>query len=70
MTRVLPFLLAAPLLGQPLDLAINNGRVLDPATNLDAVRHIGVRAGKIAEISTAPLTARRIIDAAGLTVTP
>ncbi|HTP34484.1 MAG TPA: amidohydrolase family protein [Candidatus Acidoferrales bacterium] len=70
MTRLLPFLLAAPLFAQPLDLAINNGRVLDPATNLDAVRHIGIRGGKIAEISTAPLTARGIIDAAGLTVTP
>jgi N-acyl-D-aspartate/D-glutamate deacylase len=70
MIRLMPILLAAPLLGQPLDLAINNGRLLDPAANLDAVRHIGVRAGKIVEISPAPLTARRVIDAAGLAVTP
>ena len=70
MTRLMAFLFAAPVFGQPLDLAINNGRVLDPATGLDAVRHIGVRGGKIAEISTAPLAAHRVIDAAGLVVVP
>ncbi len=46
---------AIPLLGQTYDLVIANGRVLDPATNLDAVRNIGVRGGKIAAISAAPL---------------
>jgi dihydroorotase len=70
MTRFLPFLLAAPLLAQSLDIAINNGRVLDPATNLDAVRHIGIRGGKIVEISATPLTATRVIDASHLTVVP
>jgi N-acyl-D-aspartate/D-glutamate deacylase len=44
--------------------------VLDPATNLDAVRNIGIRAGKIAAISATPLTARTTVDAKGLTVTP
>jgi dihydroorotase len=70
MTRFLPFLLAVPLLGQPFEMVINHGRVLDPATNLDAVRSIGIRDGKIAAISTTALTAGRVIDAAGLTVTP
>ena len=57
-------------MAQPFDLVINNGRVLDPASNLDAVRHIGVRGGKIAEISPTALTARRVIDAARLVVAP
>ena len=70
MIRFLPFFLAAPLLGQPFELVINHGRVLDPATNLDAVRSIGIRGGKIVEISTTALTAARVIDAAGLTVSP
>jgi N-acyl-D-aspartate/D-glutamate deacylase len=70
MRRFLPFLLAAPLLAQPFDLVINNGRVLDPATNLDAVRHIGIRGGKIVEISSSVLSAPRIIDATNLTVAP
>jgi N-acyl-D-aspartate/D-glutamate deacylase len=63
-------LFAAMLDAQSYDIAIANGRVLDPATNLDAVRHIGIRAGKIAAVSTAPLQARTTIDAKGLAVSP
>jgi dihydroorotase len=71
MTRALWFLAAVSLWAQqPFDLVINNGHVLDPASNLDAVRHIGIRGGKIAEISQIPLTARRVIDAGGLMVAP
>ena len=58
------------LAAQTYDLVINNGRVLDPATNLDAVRSLGIRAGKIAAISRAPLTGARTIDARGLVVAP
>jgi len=58
------------LAGQSYDLVINNGRVLDPATNLDATRSIGVRAGKIAVISATPLRGTHTIDAKGLVVTP
>jgi N-acyl-D-aspartate/D-glutamate deacylase len=71
MTRVLLFLAAVSLCAQqPFDLVINNGHVLDPASNLDSIRHIGIRGGKIAEISQIPLTARRVIDAAGMMVSP
>ena len=28
------------------DLVIANGRVMDPESGLDAVRHVGIRAGK------------------------
>src|SRR5580658_287987 len=55
---------------QTYDLVIAHGRVLDPATNLDAVRNIGIRAGKIAAISAGTLQGRSTIDATGLTVTP
>ena len=64
------FALTVPLLSQTYDLVIANGRVIDPATNLDAVRHVGIRAGKIAAISTAPLGGRATIDATGLVVAP
>jgi N-acyl-D-aspartate/D-glutamate deacylase len=70
MKRVLLLLVAGPLFAQPFDLVINNGRVMDPASNLDAVRHVGIRGGKIAEISQIPLTAKRTIDATGLVVAP
>src|SRR4051794_6454672 len=43
---------------------------MDPAPGLDAVRLAGVRAGKIAAISTAALRGRETIDAKGLVVAP
>jgi N-acyl-D-aspartate/D-glutamate deacylase len=71
MTRAAWLLCALSLSAQqPFDLVINNGHVLDPASNLDGIRHIGVRGGKIAEISPIPLTARKVIDASGLMVAP
>ena len=63
-------LAAGTLAAQSFDLVINNGRVLDPAANLDAVRSIGVRAGKIAAVSATPLTGKRSIDGRGLVVAP
>ena len=52
------------------DLVIVNGRVMDPATGLDAVRTIGIRGGQIAVIAETPLAAKDTIDAAGLVVSP
>ena len=51
-------------------LVLANGRVMDPATGLDSVRHIGIRDGKIAAISADPLTGDTTIDAANLVVAP
>src|SRR5438128_10186685 len=55
----------------PYDLVVANGRVLDPESGLDAVRHVGVRGGKIVTIvaGKAP-AARDTIDARGLVVAP
>jgi dihydroorotase len=63
-------LFAVPLLAQTYDVVIANGRVIDPATNLDGVRHIGVLGGRIAAVSTTPLAARTTIEAKGLVVAP
>jgi len=62
--------LCAPLAAQTLDLAIRNGRVIDPESGLDAVRNVGIGAGKIAAISAGPIEARAAIDATGLAVVP
>ncbi len=62
--------LIGAMAGQDFDLVIANGRVMDPATNLDAVRHVGVRAGKIAAVSASPLRGRTTIDAQSLVVAP
>jgi N-acyl-D-aspartate/D-glutamate deacylase len=54
----------------PYDLVIANGRVMDPESGLDGVRHVGIRGGKIEAVSEAPLEGARVIDATGLVVAP
>lgn len=55
---------------QQYDMVIANGRVMDPASGLDGVRHVGIRAGKIAAVSTRPLQGRETVEAKGLVVAP
>ena len=52
------------------DRVILGGRVMDPASNLDAVRNIGLQGGRIAVITTLALRGRDTIDARGLVVAP
>ena len=52
------------------DLVIANGRVMDPESGLDAVRHVGIRGGTIETISETPLAGARVIDAARHVVAP
>lgn len=53
-----------------LDLVLAGGRVMDPATGLDAIRHIGISGGKIAAISASPLTGDTMVDVTGHVVAP
>lgn len=56
---------------QAFDTVISGGRVLDPESGLDAVRHVGIRAGRIVAVSEQPLAGGAArIDAAGLVVAP
>jgi N-acyl-D-aspartate/D-glutamate deacylase len=55
---------------QQYDTVITGGRVMDPETGLDAVRNVGVHAGRIAAISEGPLDGRETVDVHGLVVTP
>ncbi len=55
---------------QEFDLVIANGRVMDPASGLDAVRNVGITGGKIAAISAGALRGRTTLDAKGLAVAP
>ena len=52
------------------DVVVANGRVMDPESGLDAVRHVGITAGKIAAVSETPLAGTRVIDAANHVVAP
>jgi N-acyl-D-aspartate/D-glutamate deacylase len=58
------------LSAQQYDLVLAGGRVMDPESNLDAVRNVGVTGGRIAAISATPLQGREVIDAKGLVVAP
>ncbi|MFL2501919.1 MAG: hypothetical protein ACJ0Q1_03250 [Luminiphilus sp.] len=66
-------LLALIACGEPAyiyDVVINHGRVIDPESQLDAVRSIGIRNGKIVAVSKTPLAAQREIDASNRVVSP
>jgi len=52
------------------DVVILNGRVMDPETNFDAVRNVGVKDGKIAVITEKKIKGKETIDAKGLVVAP
>ena len=52
------------------DRVIVGGRVVDPETNLDAIRNIGLSGGRIAAITTEEIKGREKIDARGLVVAP
>jgi hypothetical protein len=52
------------------DVVIRGGRVMDPETEFDAVRNVGIRGDRIAVITENELTGRRTIDAAGHVVAP
>ena len=55
---------------EEFDLVINNGRVLDSESGLDAPRHIGILAGRIVAISEQALAGIDEIDATGFIVAP
>jgi N-acyl-D-aspartate/D-glutamate deacylase len=63
-------LLAAEDGAAPFDVVILHGRVMDPETNLDAIRNVGISGGKIREISQKELRGKETIEARGLVVAP
>jgi N-acyl-D-aspartate/D-glutamate deacylase len=63
-------ILSSVTFAQDFDIVIANGRVMDPASGLNAVRNVGIRAGTIAAISADPLHSQTVLDARGLVVSP
>jgi N-acyl-D-aspartate/D-glutamate deacylase len=58
---------------EPFDIVIKNGRFFDGLGSAAAIRHVGIRGGVVAAVSTAPLSeigATRVLDAAGDWVMP
>lgn len=52
------------------DIVLKGGRVMDPETGLDAVRHVGIQGDRIAAISAEELQGKETIDVSGLVVAP
>lgn len=52
------------------DIAIVGGRVIDPASGLDAERNVLIRGDRIVVVTDRPVDAPRVIDAEGLVVAP
>jgi len=63
-------LLAGLASAQQYDIVLANGRVVDPASNLDAIRFVGIQGDKIAAISETALSGRTVVDAKGLVIAP
>ena len=59
-----------PAFAADYDLAILNGRVIDPETMYDDVANVGIKDGKIVAITKDAITGKETIDATGLVVAP
>ena len=68
--RCLLWLLPAVLAAQTYDVVLQNGRVMDPESGLDAVRSVGIQGKRIARISARPLQGKIEVDAKGLVIAP
>ncbi|MCE8539983.1 amidohydrolase family protein [Ruegeria pomeroyi] len=52
------------------DVVLQNGRVIDPETGLDAIRNVAIQDGRISAISEFPLEGDIVVDATGHVVSP
>ena len=62
--------IASPAMAVDYDVVINNGRVMDPETNFDGVRNVGVKDGRIVVITKDAITGIETINASGHVVAP
>ena len=71
---VVAFVVASsiPAQGQTYDLLLKGGHVIDPMNDVDGLRDVAIRGGRIAAVETDIATgeAERVIDVSGLYVTP
>ncbi|NVK57630.1 MAG: amidohydrolase family protein [Alteromonadaceae bacterium] len=62
--------LSAICFAQQADIMLRGGRVIDPASHLDAVRNVVIANGKIIAVTEQDVDAKQVIDARGLVVSP
>ncbi len=68
--RFLLALVPALLAAQTYDIVLQHGRLVDPESNLDAIRSLGINGKTIAAISPQPLRGKVEIDASNLAIAP
>jgi N-acyl-D-aspartate/D-glutamate deacylase len=68
--RFLLWLVPSLLAAQTYDIVLQRGRVMDPASGLDAVGSVGINGKKIVAISTRPLRGKVEVDTSGLVIAP
>ena len=59
----LNLIMVLPAVAADYDVVINNGRVMDPETNFDGVRNVGIKDGKIVTITKDAIKGKETIDA-------
>lgn len=71
-TTIIPWAIdrAVDAQSTPYDIVLTGGRVLDPESQLDEVRNIGLQGNRIAAVSAGPLRGRVTVDATGLVIAP
>jgi len=67
---ILSLTCSAGCIAQPYDIVILNGRVMDPETNFDGVRNVGIKDGIIVSITESNIEGINTINASGLVVSP
>lgn len=63
-------IMIVPVMATDYDIVINNGRVMDPETKLDAVRNVGIKGGRIMVVTDTKISGKETIDAKGNVVAP
>jgi N-acyl-D-glutamate deacylase len=59
-----------PAVAQDYDLAVLDGRVMDPETSHDQVPNVGMKNGRIAAVTKDKIAGKKAIDATGHVVAP
>ena len=54
-------LIMGPAQAKDYDLVILDGRVMDPESNLDAVRNVGIKDGKVAKITKDKISGKQTL---------
>ena len=61
---------AKQAVAQEFDVVILNGRVMDPETNFDGIRNVGIKGDRIVTITEKEIAGKKTIDATGHAVVP